>query len=698
MNKSFKLFAAMLLTGGFALSLSSCKDSEDAANGPTPEEMAHSKDSESAKGLLSVLSFTSQLDSLPDNWYANNYSVEPTIGTVNDQSTPFVRYVPVLNKEEAIAKYNSMSGQAISENSTSATFNIENVGSVKFNVLDQADCIATLDMNIMQQPHLTQVRFVPVSAMGENAKLDGEPYYNFGDIVELTEGGNKSYWICVRPCSQLEKKSTSHWMSFNLNDWDSEKSQKVPKKSVNIKKETKSGCKDYYLPTQLGIKSESCEHLQNLFRLLYVLDNPSRYANFPKGLGGISNGEFTQNAVEQIASFWESKDIWTKVLPPHVARVDLAACFQGEPDINAFYYGYHSGSFLSSAVSVHRAQLTGSGLTLAKDGEIEWKRNVAGVDFRNYANYGVRKLNEEQDENTGLPEKGFVVRYKTGKQLVGGGSGNDEDPTNSFTKKHPTTISDFYVYRDYKQTADMGSSVLGDLIENESDNSKEVCALQYSKDNPSYLGNNSFYIKVKKAEDKNDKVVLQTLDVSTLAYVNVLNALIDNLDKKVSDSCKFDRNYKSALSALYLYLNAKTLPYPKGRAIKDVLEYRLVDVDGNDFDTDDDINDDDIKKLAKVTINIPYRDATITSENKYNLATLEYNIKDKTYTVKPHSMVYAPMSGKYICELRAYSDLGTTSPVLKDGQTYVSSINMARADVKKACSDFVKNVLGKIKK
>ena len=691
MKKSFKLFAALLLAGGFALSLSSCKDSEDAANGPTPEEIAHSKSSDSATGLLSVLSFTSQLDSLPDNWYAANYTEEPTIGTVNDQSTPFVRYVPVLNKEEAIAKYNSISGQAISDNSTSATFNIENVGSVKFNVLDQADCIATLDVNIMQQPHLTQVRFVPANAMGENAKLDGEPYYNFGDVVELTEGGNKSYWICVRPCSQIEKKTTSHWMSFNLNDWDSEKSKKVPKKSVNIKKETKSGCKDYYLPTQLGTKSESCEHLQNLFRLLFVLDNPTKYVNFTKGLGGISKSEFTQNTVEQIANFWESKEIWTKVLPPHVARVDLAACFQGEPEVNVFYYGYHSGSFLSNKVSVHRAQLSGVYLNLTKDGEIEWTRNVVGVDFRNYANYGVRKVGDEQDENTGLPEKGFVVRYKTGKQLIGGGSGNDEDPTHSFEAKQKNIITDKYVYRTLKQNSDMGSSVLGDNIENGNGKSKEICVLQYSKDNPSYLGNNSFYMTVKKTAKNNENVVLQTMDVSTISYINVLNALIDNLNPEISDSCKFDAGYKSALSYLYEGLNIKS---PNEAALKEVLEYRLVDVDGKDFDSKA-----DIKKLAKATINMPYKETNLSSDSEYRMATLEYNFKDKTYTVKSHSSSYSTKAGKYICELRAYSDLGSSSPVLKDGQKFNRGITASnRATVKKACSDFVKGVVSKIKK
>ena len=425
MKKSFYLFAALLLTGVFALSLSSCKDNDDTNGGSTPEEMAQSKDSESAKGLLSVLSFTSELDSLPDNWYASNYTVEPTVGTVNDPSTPFVRYVPVQDKEEAIAKYNSIAHQVISEGSTSATFNIENVGSVKFNVLDQTDVIATLDVDIKQQPHLTQVRFVPVSAIGDNASLKGEPYYNFGDVVKVKEGTSNeadayTYWICVRPCSKTAKKGTSHWMSFNLNDFDAPTKYGVPSSSVNIKQLLKKNYGDYYLPTQLGNESGSREHLQNLFKLLYILNKPSRYANFPKGLGGIDKDELTQEKVEEISRLWEANGVWNTVFPSIWANDNLVSCFNADkPVVNVFYYGYHSSSIWST-VSVHRAQLSGNNLKLTLDKEIEWSRGKEGVDFRCYAKDGKNDLNGGMASIKDLPEYGFIVRYKTGQQLIGG--------------------------------------------------------------------------------------------------------------------------------------------------------------------------------------------------------------------------------------------------------------------------------------
>ena len=449
MNNSFKLFSALLLAGGFALSLSSCKDSEDVAVGPTPEEMAHSKGSASAMGLLSVLSFTSQLDSLPDNWYANNYTVEPTVGTVNDQSTPFVRYVPVHDKDEAIAKYNSIADKVIPENSTSATFNIENVGSVKFNVLDQADVTATLDLNIKQQPHLTQIRFVPASAMGDNASFDGEPFYTFGDIVKVKEGTRYwTYWVCVRPCSRKEKKSTSHWMSFNLNDWDWTEKLGIPKNSLNIKKITKKGCEDYFVPTQLGNESGSREHMQNLFKLLYILSWPARYNDFPNGIGGIGKGELTQDMVENIARYWIDEKMWLRVLPSPSVKSRLQECFREDvPSVNVFYHGYHNKWF--NDFSVHRAVLKGETLSLDNYGQLEWTREKGRVDFRTYAQYGDSEL--FGDEGLGIaniPERGFIVRYKTGRQLGGGGSGNDVDPTKSFESIYPDTVENEYVYRE----------------------------------------------------------------------------------------------------------------------------------------------------------------------------------------------------------------------------------------------------------
>ena len=701
MNNSFKLFAALLLAGGFALSLSSCKDSEDAANGngPTPEEIAQSKDSESAKGLLSVLSFTSQLDSLPDNWYAGNYTVEPTVGTVNDQSTPFVRYVPVLNKEEAIAKYNSIADQEMPNGNTSASWSIENVGSVRFNVLDQADCIATLDLNIRQQPHLTQIRFVPVSAMGDNASLKGEPFYDFGDVVELKEAENvKTYWICVRPCSQKEKKSTSHWISFNINgSYEEEKG--VPEKSINIKKITKNRSLDYYLPTQLGNKSESREHIQNLFKLLYVLDNPARYteSKFPDGIGGISREEFTMEKLEQISYLWNDLT-WSFVLPPFVKRTDIQSLFCGErTDINVFYYGYHYNRLLSNA-SVHRVKLTTENFDLKSD-EIKWSRGINGVDFRNYAEYGSKRAFEYMNDIEALPEQGLVVRYKTGRQLIGGGSGNDEDPTSSFTVNHSDIIQNLRARREYMKNREWGASEIGDRITricsdaNDPDYNTGYCVWRYSAVNPKYMGNNSYYLRPKRITKQNEGNGFALLDrqESTLSYITVLNALM--CENGLSRYLDCEDSY---IEALNKFREVLAQGVPKEQWVN-FFDFSIVDANGIRKDH----NDGNINNIAKVSINMYYTDSDL-EKGQYRRATIEFDVNDKTYTIKPHTVVYSAKAGDYMVELYPVVDIDPLGLSLKPGQTFVIGIGQSLYDIRRgrvhsACTSFLESVLSRIK-
>ena len=697
MKKSFKLFAALLLAGGFALSLSSCKDSEDVAGGPTPEEMAQSKESDSAKGLLSVLSFTSQLDSLPDNWYSNSYTVEPTVGTVNDQSTPFVRYIPVLNKEEAIAKYNSIANELMPEGSTSATFNIENVGFVKFNVLDQTDCTATLDINIKQQPHLTQIRFVPVSAMGENAKLDGEPYYNFGDIIELNENDIRTYWICVRPCSQKEKKSTSHWMSFNLISWN-------VKDINNLKKITKSDCEDYFLPTQLGDKSGSREHLQNLFKLLYILDNPENYdiyAKYDGGLGGISKEEFTKDDVKKISEIWEAKNYWKRVLPENMQRTTLTSCFGGaDAEVNVFYYGYHYSSFLSTTASVYKAKLTRNNLRLAEDGEIKWKRSEKPVDFSCYAYTGIKDA--FVDPAVGLPEKGFIVRYKTGRQLIGGGSGNDEDPTHSFMAKHDKKIKDICVYRDVKKYLTIGASLVGDLITNEDPSTPSTkniswyCALGYANGNPTDLGHYAYYFKFKNTSENTKKLTLQNLRPTTLAYVNLLNAILYAEYPKESglDGNALSAEYKSALEILAMSIKNDYKMGRKKLSLEDVLSLNLLDADGKKFS-----KDKKGSELTTVTLKMPYVDAE-TADGHYKMATLRYDVQNRKFEVWPQTTDAEPItSGLSLFELGKFEDVGDT-PTIEDYLQFRPGLEemgtLSRETAKTKAAEYIKKVADNI--
>lgn len=689
MKKSFKLFLAMLLIGSFALSFSSCKDSENAGDDPnSPEHIAQSKQTDAAQALLSILSFTSEIDSLPDNWELHSDVIDPTVGIVKDAATPFVRYIPVLNKEEAIDKYNSFADEKISKDATSASWNIEGVGSLNFQVLDQPDVFATLDVNIWKQPHLTQIRFVPASSLGDNATFEGKPYYNFGDVVSLQEGRNTSYWICVRPCSNIQSKSTSHWISFNLNDWDSKDKMNVPEKSVNFIKLSESGYADYFLPTQLGNCSGSLEHLQNLFKLLRVIDSPDRYdeSTYDKGIGGIDKQEFTKDKVSLVSEYWDTENIWKQVLPKHVGHIDFTKIFREGSDINAFYYGYHK----LGGLGIYLAKLTnGTNLDSKASGRLSWKRTKAqGVDFHDYANWGLQKAEVNQEEIDKLPQRGFIVRYKTGAQLVGKGSGNDEAPAESFAIKHGQTIHNIYVLNDRLSKTGTASAVMGDIITNPKDGDglfatsapNEICVLNSSDDAPANWEDNSFFFQITKSGPAD---FFQKQEIAISAYQHLLNALmLHNYANKqlIADKLpKFSADYQSGLKALYEGFGREIMG--ELNSLETIVGFEAEDKNGKPIDNS--FSETGSKDIAQFSLIVEYLNGRIESGK------LTYNLSSGKYTFKGNLDIYSNCGETLY--LKAYKDGILTGPVIdKDGgQAYKKRITSNRQNVRQATLDFL---------
>lgn len=688
MKNSFKQLLAVLLIGSIYLSFSSCKDSENVTDAPnSPEDITLSKESESARALLSVLNFTSELDSLPDNWNSNSFNVEPTVGVVNDASTPYVRYVPVINKEEAITKYNSFAWKGISEEGTSSTWTIENIGSMTFNVIDQADVIATLDINIKQQPHLTQIRFVPASALGSNGlfSITDEPYYSFGDIISLKEGNNTSYWVCVRPCSKLDDKGKSHWVSFQLNAWDDNKKNKVSSGSINFKRLHDSDYQDYYLPYQLG---DSREHLQNFFRLLMVLDAPALQENFIRsGIGTNNPVELNYTKVNMISKLWDKNNYWQKILPEHVTREDLSSIFRkDQTEVNVFYNG------CTKTPSVYMATLQGKELNLKnadekdKD-EIKWRRTVAGCDFSDYAKWGIQHdgFNPAFPIKE-LPKRGFIVRYKTGAKLVGKfGGGNDQDYRHSFMKKHSDIIQDIYVFNKDKEILDKGSSALGDNIL-DPDGTDEVCVLNNSNSAPQSWNDNSYFFKYRAASHNTENVFLQEKNISSCAYMHLLNALMADYAGRldiVDKLPKFSSDYSLGLVALNSGLGTLN--------IEQIVNFKALDNKGLPIE-----GKKDIANLEKFIITFPFKDKKL-EEGYYYTADLVYDIHKGEYEILYNfSPIHIAQNG-FLC-LKSYKDLGMTEPLLEDGQKFYQTYLLKdRDNTKKEAIDFLKKYAPNLK-
>lgn len=625
MKKSFKLFMALLLIGGFALSFSSCKDSENVSNDPnSPENIALSKQSESAQALLSVLSYTSGLDSLPDNWASNSYTVEPKVGVVKEESTPYVRYIVVNDKEEAIDTYNAIGEKTLTEDATSDTWNIENVGSLSFKVLDQSDVTATLDINIKQQPHLTQIRFVPASAMGDNSLwgLKVDPYYQFGDVVSLKEGDKKTYWICARPCSKYYDKKESHWFSFNLIDNSEEEDEEEEDEESNTIVFTSSDYGTLKLPTKLGNKSLSAKHIPNLFKLLMLIDDPQKYTtiDFPKGLGEIKRDEFTDVKLQSISSAWTNKNIWKTISPSaYISQEDFKTCFNVDYEVNAFYNGY---SYWTKP-TVYMVNL--SGTTLAKDnkksGSISWKRTRQNVDFMNYVTYG-----QVADFPSELPSRGFIVRYKSGAELANAknsASDNDPQPDKSFHEQN-SLVEDVYTYRkDVVEQTDYKRAIMGDLIMGKDlfgETENEVCVIKAVEQTGYYA-----YFISNTSGIGASTYGLQNKQQSTTIYCHILNAIMlhsDYYKEYIKNKNKtFSDDYSKAVGYLFNAFKENC-----GNSLENVVDYYVTDLSGKSLPANITADQEFL-----FNIKFPY---TINDGKFFKYGVLSYNTKTNKYLLK----------------------------------------------------------------
>lgn len=659
MKKSFKLFLAMLLIGGFALSFSSCKDSENASNDPnSPENIALSKQSESALDLLNVLSYTSGLDSLPDNWASNSYTVEPNVGIVKDESTPFVRYIVVNDKQEAIDTYNAIGEKALTEDATSDTWNIENVGSLSFKVLDQPDVTATLDINIKQQPHLTQIRFVPASAMGDNGlwSLKVDPYYQFGDVVSLKEGDKTTYWICARPCSKYSDKKQSHWFSFNLID-------NPGAEESNTKEFTSSKYGTMKLPTKLGNQPLSAKHIPNLFKLLMLLNDPSEYSNtgFSKGLGEIKKDEFTPEILQSISSVWTNKDLW-KTACGTLGQNSFRLAFATH-NFDVFYHGY---TFITSP-GLWRIRLSGE--TLEKDlkncGKFYWEPSKNPFSIMDYVQWGAM-----ENRPTGLAFYGFVVRYKSGAQLANAAnssSSNDPHPDKSFHEQN-SLVEDVYTYkRDVVGATEKQKAMMGDIIQNPASSSgtqeNEVCVISAKEENNNW----AFFIS-NTSETKASKYGIQDKIISINIYIEILNAIMlqsDYYKEYIKNRNKvFSDDYAQAVKNLYNAFKENC-----GKNLENVVNYSVTDLDGKTLPSN-------ITANQELLFNITFPFVKEGYNNQFRNATLSYNTKTNKYSLRVGTKIHQMTEDiSKAVKITIYRDLGKNGkPIINDGQTFIRTI------------------------
>ena len=401
-------YAALLVFGCSLLAVSCKDDDNENGNGAGTEQLSDAKDSEQAMTLLGILQAVADIDTLPDNWSSATF--EPTVGYVLSEAQPYVRSIAVENASEAAAVYANLTDKDYNASLTSDSWSLEGVGSLTYKLENKSDVIATIDCQLKQVPHLTQLRLVKSDALGENASssFTGEAHYNFGDVVFDTE--EKSYWICVRPALQ-NVKGDSHWFSFDLQDSNYKTYEANPKKDL----------KRTVVPTKLGKDVEMMGYLMNL---LSVIANPNACADYfqkgralEDGLGNLGAGACSVSDVQRIAANWQAKGIWN--------HLPVGPEYFKQGTITVFYHGYSSKLF-GGGMSIYGRNYTGDAYSQSSKADFEWDsyQNMA-FDAHCYAQTGYNS----QSNQVG-PTSAIIVRYRSSKDFD-----KKADPLKSFDEE-----------------------------------------------------------------------------------------------------------------------------------------------------------------------------------------------------------------------------------------------------------------------
>jgi len=416
-KRLFQIALLAALTAGLSMGVASCSDDDDEKDGRTAEEQAadpYEKETAAGHALYNLLGQLSVVgDDLPDNWKEATF--EPSAGEVTDASQPFVRSIAVNSLDEAVTRYNTLTGRNISSTTATDTWQQDDLGSMTFTALNQPACFATVDVSIKQLPQLTQLRFVPVTAFGDNGTFNGDPYYRFGDVVKDPKEG--TYWICVRPAYSPNKKEDTHWMSFQLG----------PK---NITDPKKGGCLAQNVPTKLG---KDLEKMQYLAQLLTIFARPTvglsadnkaepfdkvfgkqSFAGNSIGLGGLQQTAMNNEEIIRAAKNWVKHGIWDMVSPSkNLSGTDFRKSFTSQV---SFLYNGYSTSLFNKNLTLYRVTYADPNKFFKSSPQYnDITLDMTKVSFdieKEFSQTG--KCGDESYEAVG---DCYVVRYKTGKQL-----------------------------------------------------------------------------------------------------------------------------------------------------------------------------------------------------------------------------------------------------------------------------------------
>lgn len=419
MKKICNLLLMAAVVCGLSLFVTSCKDDDDDVNDEVVvvEGDPYQKTGDVASALFVVMNQLADVDSLPDNWQTTEF--EPAIGRVVDASQPYVRAMAVQNVRSARDVFRSLIGENFDESKSTVTWRRDGVGTLVYQELNQGDCVATIDVQLPQMPHLTQLRLLPPSAFGDNT-MKYQTYYSIGDVVEDKDG---CYWICVRSAGGPDQKEKTHWISMQMLKDNS----KASGFKSNVKTITTKG-HAIQVPQNLG--GTEVKHLKYFAQLMYLLQRPDEYAQNAQaggvlegGLGdlGVGNDDddnddgeaISPEKLQNIAKLWNFYDVWSRVLPQGVTKD-----FFLSGDVRMIYNG-HSNATFSSTVNLYVCSQTGTCLSEQHLSTPEWDKKDATKEFNinEYISNG-RAATSNINGIANANGQAIVVRMCTGKELA----------------------------------------------------------------------------------------------------------------------------------------------------------------------------------------------------------------------------------------------------------------------------------------
>ena len=168
LSKVQHVFFTLLVAGA----LTSCDKEEVPTQEPefTQEELAEMAAADKFAAANSVYRALALIDELPDNWESATYT--PAEGVPVDEANSDIRNVVSTGVEQAKGYFLSIVPDLGLEGDI---WSHEGVGTLTFKAVNEDNCYAVIDVDLVQMPGLKQLRFVPESVVGEN-KWEGATY------------------------------------------------------------------------------------------------------------------------------------------------------------------------------------------------------------------------------------------------------------------------------------------------------------------------------------------------------------------------------------------------------------------------------------------------------------------------------------------------------------------------------------------